>query len=55
MNVLYIIKRDLGLTEQKILDIHKQSSNLTIIDIRNDKDYDKIVSLVASSDKVICV
>ena len=55
MNILYIIKRDPGETEQKIIDSHKQSSNLTVVDIRQDKDYDKIVSLVFSNDKTICV
>ena len=55
MNALYILKKDPELSLMEIMESHKQKANVTVIDIRQDKDYAKIVGLIESSDKIICV
>jgi hypothetical protein len=51
--VLYILKQDPDATAQKLINEHKKTENVTVIDLRNDKDYDRIIDLVAGSDKII--
>ncbi len=53
MKVLYILKQDLGETGQKLVDEHKKSAEVNIIDMRSNKNYDEIIDQVAASDKVI--
>ena len=55
MKILYIIKRDPEPTMQKIMDEHKKMGEVAVVDVRKEKDYSKIVDLIASSDKVISV
>lgn len=53
MKVLYLIKQEPGETVKKFMEEHKKANDVTIVDIRENKDYDRIVDLIASSDKVI--
>jgi len=53
MKVLYIIKQDPDETLKKFLDEHKKSNEVTVVDLRQDKDYGRIVDLIAANDKVI--
>ncbi len=53
MKILHIQKNDLDQTAKKILEVHKKGNDVTVVDIRKDKDYGKIVDLIFSSDKVV--
>jgi hypothetical protein len=53
MKILYVVSKDLDATEQKIVDEQSKSSEATVFDVRSDKDFDRLVDLVDSSDKVI--
>lgn len=53
--ILYIFKRDPDDTFTQIIDAHRKSENITIVDIRNDKDYEKIIGLIDVSDRIICI
>ncbi len=53
MKILHIQKQDLDATAKKILEIHKKGNDVTVVDIRKNKDYNQIVDLIFSSDKVI--
>jgi hypothetical protein len=35
------------------MEVHKKSNDVTVVDVRQNKDYGKIVDLIFSSDKVI--
>ncbi len=53
MKILHIQKQDLDATAAKILEVHKKNNDVTIVDIRQNKNYDQIVDMIFSSDKVI--
>ena len=53
MNILYLLKNTPDDTGSKIIDEHKKSHKVTIININDNKNYDEIVDAIASSDKVI--
>jgi len=53
MKVLYILTKDLDETEKIILDEHKKYAEIKMIDLRKEKNYDKIISLVEEVDKII--
>ena len=53
MNILYILKQEPDGTLTKIMDEHKKDQEVTVVDLRENKDYDQIVDLIASTDKVI--
>ena len=53
MKILYIQKQDLDATGKKILDVHKKDHDVTVVDLKTNKNYDQIVDLIFSSDKVI--
>lgn len=53
MRILYLIKQDTDETARRIMDEHKKAHDVIIVDIRGNKDYDSIIDLIASSDKVI--
>lgn len=53
MKILYLQKQDMNATGKKIMEVHKKSNDVTVLDVRQNKDYDKIVELIFSSDKVI--
>ena len=53
MKILYILKQAPDATHKTIMDVHKKSNEVTIVDIRENKDYGKVVDLIFSHDKVI--
>ena len=53
MKVLYLVKQDLSETAKAIVEEHKKSNEVTVVDVRENKDYGQIVDLIAGSDKVI--
>ncbi|KJR40905.1 hypothetical protein MCHI_003198 [Candidatus Magnetoovum chiemensis] len=53
MKVVYILKETPNATGQKLIDAQKKLADVTVIDMKNDKDYSRIIDLVVSSDKVI--
>ncbi len=53
MNILYIQKQDLNATGKKILETHRKQHKVTVVNLREDKDYGKIVDMIFASDKVI--
>lgn len=53
MKILHIQKQDLDATAKKVLESHKKAHDVTVVDIRQNKNYDQIVDLIFSSDKVI--
>lgn len=53
MKILYILKDEPDATGKVILAEHKNMAEVTVIDIREDHDYDRIVDTIVSSDRVI--
>jgi hypothetical protein len=53
MKILYLQKQDLDATAKKIMEVHKKGNDVTVVNIRENKNYDQIVDLIFSSDKVI--
>ena len=53
MKILHVVSKDLDATEQKIVDEQSKSNETTVFDVRADKDYDRLVDLIDSADKVI--
>lgn len=53
MKILYILKQEPDATLKKIMEAHKKGNDVTVVDLKQNKDYGKIVDLVFSSDKVI--
>jgi hypothetical protein len=53
MKVLYLLKNEPDETGNKIIEEHKKSNEVTIININENKNYDEIVDAIASNDKVI--
>jgi|Deesub1362B_J571_1020462.scaffolds.fasta_scaffold00080_96 hypothetical protein len=53
MKILYLLKQDPDDTAKKFMEEHKKSHEVTVVDLRENKNYDQIVELIESSDKVI--
>jgi len=53
MKILYIQKQDLDATAKKIMEVHKKGNDVTVVNLKENKNYDQIVDLIFSSDKVI--
>ena len=53
MKILYLMSNRPDDTANKIIEIHKQSNDVSIIDMNANKNYDEIVDAIAESDKVI--
>lgn len=53
MKILFILKGVPDATGKVIMDEHKKRDEVTVIDIREDHDYDRIIDLIVSSDRVI--
>lgn len=54
MKILYIMRQNPDDTANKIMEVHKKSNEVTVVNINENKNYDQIVDLIVSSDKVIC-
>ncbi len=54
MKILYILKqKEADDTVKKLIEEHKKSNEVTVINVNENKKYDQLVDLIASSDKVI--
>jgi hypothetical protein len=53
MKVLYLLRNQPDETGNKIIEEHKKSHEVTIININENKNYNEIVDAIASHDKVI--
>lgn len=53
MKILYILKQEPDDTAREFIAEHRKTEEVIIKDIREDKDYDRIIDLIASSDKVV--
>ncbi len=54
MKILYILKQDLDGTGKKIIEEHRKGNEVTVVDLRENKNYGEIVGMIESNDKVIC-
>lgn len=54
MKVLYILKREQDETLKIIMGEHKKSCDVTVVKLSENRDYNLLVDLIESSDKVIC-
>jgi len=55
MNILYIVKNDPKDSMGAILEEHKNKESVTIVDLREDDDYGKLIKHIETSDKIICI
>jgi hypothetical protein len=53
MKILYILKQDIDDTLKTIMDVHRQSHEVSMIDLRKNKNYHQIIELIEKNDKVI--
>ena len=53
MKILHIVKQDVDPTSKKIIEAHKKGNDVTVVNLKENKDYGKIVDLIFSSDKVM--
>lgn len=55
MKILHVLGSEPEETMKKILEEQKKLGEVAVVDLRKEKDYAKIVDLIAASDKVISV
>jgi len=53
MKLLYIIKKEPSPAIINMIESHKKQADVTIIDMRENKNYEEIIDKVFNSDKVI--
>ena len=53
MKILYLTNREPDETIREIIHYQKKMIDVTIVDMRTEKDRDRIIDLIASNDKVI--
>jgi hypothetical protein len=53
MNILCLMRKDPDATISSILAVQTREHAVTVVDIRTDKNYEKIVDLIFSSNSVI--
>ncbi len=53
MKILYILKQNPDETLSTIMNEHKASNEVTVVDLRENKNYDQVIDLIAENDKVI--
>jgi len=53
VKILHLVKRDLEPTEKAILGAHQGAGEVTVIDLRTDTDYIRIVDQIMASDKIV--
>jgi len=54
MKVLYILKREQDETLKTIMEEQKKSCDVTVVKLAESKDYNLVVDLIESNDRVIC-
>ncbi len=53
MKILYLVKQEPDATLKTIMETHKKGNSVSVVDMRQEKNYGKIVDLIFSHDKVI--
>jgi len=53
MKILYLMKREPDGTLNDILSRHRSEHEVTVVDLRTEKDYERIVDLIAENARVI--
>lgn len=53
MKVLYLIKQEPDETVSKIMEEQGRSNEMTVINLKTNKDYNQIIDLIEATDKVI--
>ena len=53
MKVLYLLTRDLGATGAELCREHAAAHEVEVVDLRREKDYDRVVAAIAAADRVI--
>ena len=53
MRILYLLTRDLDATGAALRDEHARQHAVAVIDLRSEKDYDRVVDEIAAADRVI--
>lgn len=53
MKLLYIVKSEVTETLSNMLDNHKKGAKLTVIHLRENKNYKEIIQQVFANDKII--
>ena len=53
MKIFYLLKEDPDETLKRIMKCHRETHEVTAIDLRREKDYGRIVDRIAESDLVI--
>lgn len=53
MKILYLMKRETDGTVNDILARHQAAHDVTVVDLKAEKDYERIVELIVESDRVI--
>lgn len=54
MNILHIVKEEPDTTTGAIILEHARIDHVTVIDLRENRDYEYIISLLESHDRVMC-
>jgi hypothetical protein len=55
MTILYLLKQDPEATFRAIMEEHKKTESVKVVDLRESHNYDEIVDEIISSDKVIVI
>jgi len=53
LNVLYLLRQEPGDTEKEIIEAHRETCTVTIVDLAVEKDYQRILSLIEDCDRVL--
>ncbi len=53
MKILYILRQEPDKTLTEIMEIHRITHEVNVIDIRENKNYAQIIELIENNDKVI--
>jgi len=53
LNVLYLLRQEPDDTASEIIGAHRESNDVTVIDLSVERDYQKILSLIEECDRVM--
>ncbi|MEJ2254321.1 MAG: hypothetical protein P8Y75_08140 [Nitrospirota bacterium] len=53
MKILYILKGDPDKTASSLIECHRNGNAVTVVDLRKEGDYGRVVELISENDKVI--
>ncbi|HXX57633.1 MAG TPA: hypothetical protein VEI96_06505 [Thermodesulfovibrionales bacterium] len=53
MKILYLLREEPDATGKKIIEEQKKSHEVTVLNLRENRNYDQIVDLIASHDRTI--